>query len=129
MGLLVIAIDDHNRAVDLVKLVKRHFPHIRVLARARGRHQAVDLIRAGADHVERETFYSALMLGRSALQALGFRAYQARRSAELFRHYDELMLQEMVESPDDEKTRLNIARQNGRDLQDLMQTDMLSEVE
>ncbi|MAS24468.1 MAG: potassium transporter [Oceanospirillaceae bacterium] len=127
--LLVIAIDDHNRAVDLVKLVKRHFPHIRVLARARGRHQAVDLIRAGADHVERETFYSALMLGRSALQALGFRAYQARRSAELFRHYDELMLQEMVESPDDEKTRLNIARQNGRDLQDLMQTDMLSEVE
>ena len=69
------------------------------------------------------------MLGHSALQALGFRAYQARRSAELFRHYDELMLQEMVESPDDEKTRLNIARQNGRDLQDLMQTDMLSEVE
>ena len=127
--LLVISIDDHNRSMDLVRLVKRHFPHVRILARARGRHQAVELLRAGVDHVERESFHSALRLGREALRSLGFRAYQARRSAELFRHYDELMLQEMVEAPDDEKTRLNLARQNSRDLQDLMQTDMQAEVE
>ena len=34
-----------------------------------------------------------------------------------------------MEAPDDEKTRLNLARQNSRDLQDLMQTDMQAEVE
>ncbi len=127
--LIVIAIDEHSRALQIVSLVRRHYPQIRILARARARRQAAELLRAGADHVERETFHSALALGREALCALGYRAYLARRAAEIFRHRDELNVYELRDVLDDETAFFNRARQHAEDLEKLMQEDMQLDTE
>ena len=37
--LLVVAIDDAEKTVELVNTVQKHFPHLKVLARAGGRRQ------------------------------------------------------------------------------------------
>ena len=121
--LIVVAIDDHQRCLEIVELVRRHYPQIRILARARARRQAAELLRAGADHVERETFRSALALGREALRSLGYRAYQARRAAEIFRHRDELNVYELRDVLDDETAFFNRARQHAEDLEKIMQAD------
>lgn len=86
--LLVIAIDDRERAIELVEIARQNFPHLKVLARAWDRRDAYNLLAKGADHVERETFEGSISLGRAALRALGMRAHRAQRAAALFRAYD-----------------------------------------
>ena len=86
--ILVVAIDDRDQASQLVETAKAAFPNLKIMARAWDRRHAYDLLRNGADAVERETFESALRLGVRALQALGFRAHRAHRAGGLFRQHD-----------------------------------------
>ncbi|WP_281257553.1 cation:proton antiporter [Zobellella endophytica] len=93
--LLVVAIDDRERAVALVHLVKRHYPGLWVLARAFDRGHGYELRRAGADEVVSETYHSALELGGQALTAFGVHPLRARRMTWAFinnekEHEDEL---------------------------------------
>ena len=121
--LLVLAIDDHERMLKTIKQVKNHFPAIKILARAAGRREAAELIQAGAHYVERETFDSALSLGRTALHALGFRAYQAHRAAKLFKHHDEKSLYALSEVLEDDRKYLTLAKQHAADLEKVLQSD------
>lgn len=127
--LLVVAIDDHSRCRTIVELVRRHYPQLRIISRARGRREAAELLRAGADHVERETFNSALALGREALRSLGLRAYQAHRATELFRHHDELNVRELRDVLDDDTAFFNMARQHADDLTKVMRADAQVDVD
>jgi voltage-gated potassium channel Kch len=86
--LLVVAVDDRNKAKELVELAKQAFPHLQVIARAFDRRHAYELLDAGADAVERETYESALNFGRTALEALGLGARRALKAAVLFREHD-----------------------------------------
>ena len=86
--LLVITIDDRERALELVTLARTTFPNLTVVARAWDRQHAYALLERGASHVERETYEGSLALGRAALRALGHRAHRAQRVSALFRLYD-----------------------------------------
>ncbi|WP_297798481.1 monovalent cation:proton antiporter-2 (CPA2) family protein [uncultured Marinobacter sp.] len=77
--LLVVAIDDRERAVSLVHHVKHHFPGVWILARAFDRGHGYDLRDAGADEVVSETYHSALELGGQALTAFGVHPLRARQ--------------------------------------------------
>jgi CPA2 family monovalent cation:H+ antiporter-2 len=78
VDLFVVAIDDRNRVVDLVKYVKEHFPRLKVLVRAFDQVHLYELKQAGADYIVKETYHSALDLGCEALRQLGFDAELAR---------------------------------------------------
>ncbi|MEI9904701.1 MAG: NAD-binding protein [Asticcacaulis sp.] len=78
--MLVVAVDDADAAIDIVKLAKQHFPKLKVYARARNRRHAFDLNRAGVDYYHRETLDSALQLARDAVVALGRPARRCRRA-------------------------------------------------
>lgn len=82
--LLVVAIDDCNRAVNLVRHVKQLYPEVWVLARAFDRGHSYELREAGADDVVSETYYSALALGGDALTAMGVQPERARRMIQSF---------------------------------------------
>jgi voltage-gated potassium channel Kch len=68
---VVIAVDDREAATRIARLVREEFPFVQVLARAYDRGHAIELIRADAGEVFRETFESALALGRRSLILLG----------------------------------------------------------
>ncbi len=86
--LLLIAIDDQDRAVEIVEAARDAFPHLTILARAFDRRHAYDLLHKGADGIERETFEGSLKFGESALKALGFSHRRATKAASLFRKHD-----------------------------------------
>ena len=69
--MLVIAIDDREKAADIVELAKGAFPNLTVLARAFDRRHAYELLNRGADQVERETFEGGLALAMETLQGAG----------------------------------------------------------
>ena len=70
-ALLVIAIDERDLAVQLVRDIKRRQPGLRVLARAFDRRHFYALREAGADWAVIETYHSALALGTEALRSTG----------------------------------------------------------
>ncbi|MCO7244968.1 monovalent cation:proton antiporter-2 (CPA2) family protein [Halomonas sp. Mc5H-6] len=77
--LLVVAIDDRKRAVDMVKYVKHYYPHVWVLARAFDRGHGYQLREAGADDIVSETYHSALEMGGHALTAMGVHPMRAKQ--------------------------------------------------
>ncbi len=93
--LLVIALDDRERAVQMVKHVKHTYPQVWVLARAFDRGHGYQLRDAGADDVISETYHSALELGGHALTAMGVHPMRAKQMTWAFvqnedAHEDEL---------------------------------------
>jgi monovalent cation:proton antiporter-2 (CPA2) family protein len=121
--LLIIAIDDREKILNIVHLAHKHFPHLKLLVRAIDRRHAYELIREGVDVIQRETFSSSLEMGIEALKLLGFRAYKAQRAARTFREHDEQAVQEMAMFEGDEQGLLARSRQMTRDLEQLLQAD------
>ena len=77
--LLVLALDNPEKTLEVVHTVKKHFPNLTILARARSRSDAFDLLDAGVEHIFRELFDSSLNMGTAALKLLGVRSYRAHR--------------------------------------------------
>ncbi len=98
---LINAIDDPQANLQLTELVQTHFPQVRIIARARDVDHYIRLRQAGVAQPERETFEGALRVGRMALEELGIGSYEARERADLFRCYNQQMVDEMAEGDND----------------------------
>jgi monovalent cation:proton antiporter-2 (CPA2) family protein len=121
--LLVIAIDEREKAVQMVQAAKQFFPHLKTLARAYDRSHAYRLMEAGADVVTRETFGSALIMGEEALLLLGYdpaRAYRVMRS---FKSHDEEGLRKLYEVWGDDHAYGLRVRQNIEELERVLKDD------
>ncbi len=94
-SLLVVAIDNPEQATTLVEQAKRHFPRVKVLARAFDRGHFYRLRQAGADFITREYFEGALLLAREALVSLGEHPFTAEQRIRQFRQYEKSTLDEL----------------------------------
>ncbi|HET7543317.1 MAG TPA: glutathione-regulated potassium-efflux system protein KefC [Polyangiaceae bacterium] len=108
--LLVIALDDMAASIKLAELAEEHFPHLRIIARARNVAHYVKLRQLKIRHVERETFESALRVGRRTLEHLGVAPYEARERADRFRLHNVQNLEEQLSVFGDESRRLSLAK-------------------
>ncbi len=70
-GLILVCVDKAEPATRIVELVRHEFPLVPVMARAFDRGHALELTNKGVDFQIRETFESALVLGREATIRLG----------------------------------------------------------
>lgn len=121
--MFVIAIDNEDRALELVDLVHENFPHLHVLARAVNRQHAYELLRKGVTHVYRETFGSALDLSSDALLALGLDPERARRTVRIFREHDEASVREMAKWTGDDEGYASMALLHIANLEKALQSD------
>jgi voltage-gated potassium channel Kch len=122
--LIVLALENPEKVLEMVETVRKHFPHLKILARADDRFAAYDLIERDVEYVYRETFDTALHMGVDALRLLGFRAYHAQRAAQTFARYDEAALRELASMRDDDAVYFNRARQRIIDLEKYLQADL-----
>ena len=121
-ALLVIAIDDVDDSMQLARAATEAFPQLKILARARNVRHWLELREAGIEHVERETFESALRTARSALEAMGVRPYEGRRVADRFRRTTLQTLEAMLPDFRDEQ-KLVARAKSGRDELEKMLSD------
>jgi monovalent cation:proton antiporter-2 (CPA2) family protein len=121
--LLIIALDNREKILELAETAQKHFPHMAVIARARDRRHAYELMRRGVEYLSRETFGSALDTGREALKLLGFRAYQARRAAMRFAAHDEREMSELYKLWGDQQRYRVRARRGTEDLFEVLSGD------
>lgn len=121
--LLVIAIDDRDKAVQMVEAAKQFFPQIRTLARAYDRPHAYRLMEAGADVIVRETFGSALLMGEEALKQLGYDEARAYRVMRTFKRHDEEGLLKLFEVWGDDRAYGLRVRQSVEELEKVLRED------
>jgi glutathione-regulated potassium-efflux system ancillary protein KefC len=93
--LFILAIDDKDQATVIAETVQKHFPKLRILARARDRMHYFELRRMGIEGAFRELFGSSYDMGVDALRRLGFRAHTAHRLAERWRRHEQRELDEL----------------------------------
>lgn len=87
--LFIAAIDNPAVNLKLIETIRKHFPKVKILARARNRIDAYELLDQGVENFYRETLYTAIHMGVDALVQLGFRKYTATRQGQQFIRYDE----------------------------------------
>src|SRR5450830_81763 len=121
--LLLIAIDDAPASLKLVEAVQRAFPHLKIAARARNVTHLYDLMDRGVTVLERETFESALQMGRQVLRQLDFGAYRAHRAAMKFRAHNIETLRKLYPHYKDQQQLVSMAVQAREELEAMFASD------
>jgi len=121
--LLVVAIDQFEDSLKLVDLARTHFPHLKLVVRARNVRHWLELAARGIDTAERETFESALRSGRQALVQLGVPPYEARQIADTFRRQNLATLQAMRPHFKDQEQLVAVARSGLDELEENLRRD------
>lgn len=92
---LIITLDDPGATTQLARVAIKNFPNLRVIARARDMRHMFELRDLGVEIVERETFQSALALGRASLAAVSGDAERAQRATQRFAEHDNVVLSKL----------------------------------
>jgi glutathione-regulated potassium-efflux system ancillary protein KefC/glutathione-regulated potassium-efflux system protein KefB len=121
--LFVLAIDDVEASVRTAEVVRRHFPKLPILARARNRLHWFRLRDLGISAIYRETFPSSLEAAHRALLQLGLGVAAAEHAIALFRGHDEEQLAAQYAIHHDEKQLIQSARDAAQQLQELFEAD------
>ena len=116
----VLAIDDVEQSVECAKLVREHFPHLPIVARARNVQHWNQLRNLGVEMIERETLDSALLSGRSALELLGWQPHAARQRAMQFRRHSVELMEKMRPHQGDQKRLIAEAKEGRRQFEETM---------
>ncbi|MBM0107310.1 cation:proton antiporter [Steroidobacter sp. S1-65] len=122
--IFVLAMDDIDASVRTAELIKKHFPHLKVLARARNRQHALKLMDLGVRYFVRETYFSSLELARNTLEALGLSRADAEESIRRFDIHDRKLLAQQLLAGDDEQKLIQSAQQAARELEGLFEEDV-----
>ncbi|MEL6600355.1 MAG: cation:proton antiporter [Pseudomonadota bacterium] len=85
---LVVAVDDPERVIEIVQYARRERPDLHIIARARDRHTVYALYNAGATDIVREAFDSSVRAGKYALEALGMHRFEVEKAAHAFVRFD-----------------------------------------
>lgn len=117
--LIVVAIDDVESNLRVVDLVKEHFPHLKIICRARNVAHVFELVGRGVSDWERETFDSSLRLGRRVLESLDYHRHHAFGLAQKFWHFDHLLMEKLAKERTNEKHRISLAKQAREDIERL----------
>ena len=121
---LVIAIDDREKALEIVEAARRHFPQLRILARAFDRVHAYKLFNAGVEDVYREVFASSVDMGEQLLITLGLHPFEAHRAAMRFKAHDEKLVRRAAKHVGDTQRLIDLARQGSEEIERVLATDM-----
>lgn len=124
---IVIAADDHEANMQIVHLCQEHFPQLQILARARGRVEAHALLSAGVTLFSRETFSSALELGKKALVTTGMHPHRAYRAQQYFKRLDMQMLRDLMPQHQAGVTEISRVKEARRELDDIFEREMQNE--
>jgi len=124
--LFIAAIDNPTVNLNVVETIRKHFPNLKVLTRARNRIDAYELIDHGVENIYRETLYTAVHLGVDALTQLGHRKYSATRQGQRFIKYDEAAIKELAAKRHDKMAYLATVQEQIEMQEQILKNDLFT---
>jgi glutathione-regulated potassium-efflux system protein KefB len=128
-SVFVIATDDPEANLRTARLVRRQYPHLKIIARARNRQHVFRLMDIGVEDPVRETFYSSLVMTRHVLEALDMPPEVVEARIARFRKHDEQVLRSQYLVYDDDAALVQSTKDALSDLQHLFEADAVDERE
>ncbi len=119
----VLAIDDVEASVKTAELIRRHFPHLKIFARARNRQHAFRLMDLNVRYTIRETLVSSLEMSVQVLESLGLSKSKAQETVHQFRIHDEATMAKQLAVKDDETKFQATVRESAEQLLHLFESD------
>ncbi len=119
----MIAIDDMDKSIETVIMAKKHFSHLKIIARARNRLHALKLMEHDVEHIHRETYLTSLEVAKEILVMKGRNPELIDRKINLFREHDEKILQQQFHIRNDEKTFISYTNRATKELADILKAD------
>ena len=119
----MIAVDEREKISEIIATAKKHFPNLRIFARAFDRVHAYEILNAGVDDVYREVFSSSLDMGEQVLVALGQDPLEAHRAASAFKSFDEKVMREQARHAGDNEKIVDIVRNSRAELSRVLAGD------
>ncbi|MEJ2764566.1 glutathione-regulated potassium-efflux system protein KefB [Photobacterium sp. MCCC 1A19761] len=126
---IIICTDEPDEVMKVVLLCQQYFPQLKILARARSRVEAHQLLGHGVEHFSRETFAGALDLGRQALISLGMHPYKAQRAEAHFRKLDTTALRDLLPQHSEDVHLASRAKEARKELEEIFDREMRGERE
>jgi voltage-gated potassium channel Kch len=123
--LLLVAIDDADAAMRLVRRARRYFPDLPIVARAHSRTDAYEYAEMGVPSI-REVFGSALDATGRVLGALGYSESEAQSILQRFKEYDERQILQNAPHRHDVKALIALSEQGRRDIAELLAAEARS---
>jgi glutathione-regulated potassium-efflux system ancillary protein KefC/glutathione-regulated potassium-efflux system protein KefB len=120
----VLAIDDVEASIRTVELIRKHFPHLKIFARARNRQHAFRLMDLEVRYSIRETLGSSLEMSVQVLESLGSSKSRAVETVHQFRIHDEATMAKQQAVRDDESKFLATTRESAEQLLQLFEADV-----
>jgi len=118
---LVIAMSDKQKSLQIVDHVSREYPHIKIIARSVDKTHAYEYLKRGITDYDHDMFGSSLESGKKVLCQLGFNEYSAHRAALIFKRQDQLNEKELFNHYEsDEKKYILEARRLSDDLERML---------
>ena len=121
--LFVLAIDNPEDSVKCAALVRHHFPHVPMLARARNRTHAHRLMDLGITRFFRETWLTSLEMAQQALMQVGIAPSDAAMTIAKFRDHDLALLRRQHAVYQDESKLVQTTREASEELLSLFESD------
>jgi glutathione-regulated potassium-efflux system protein KefB len=121
--LFILTLDDVDRSVRTAEYVRREYPHVKILARARDRQHVYRLREVGVEAIWRETYLCALGIAEQSLKGMGIADDDAAQSIKVFREHDERLLRRQQAIYDDESLLIESARAAAQELEGLFDSD------
>ncbi|WP_289076776.1 monovalent cation:proton antiporter-2 (CPA2) family protein [uncultured Pseudoalteromonas sp.] len=121
--MLIVAIDDADKTLEIIKLAHKNYPQLKIVARAIDRRHAYQLLNLKVDAFNRETVDSAINLAVDALELLGNNKEDAQRAGKLFRDHDRAAVLQLAELWGDDASYGVAVRQRVEDLKQVLQQD------
>jgi CPA2 family monovalent cation:H+ antiporter-2 len=122
--ILIAAIDPPEINQELISVVQKNFPNLHIMARAKNRMDAYDLIDMGVNDIYRESLHTSVKLAVDVLSKLGQRSYTATRQGQKFMQYDDNAIREMAEHRHDMKQYVIKARETFKLQEELLAKDL-----
>jgi monovalent cation:proton antiporter-2 (CPA2) family protein len=119
----VLAIDDVEASVRTAELIRKHFPNLKIFARARNRQHAFRLMDLDVRYTIRETLVSSLEMSEKVLETLGLSKSAAVDTVRRFRVHDEATMAKQQAVKDDENKFLQTTRESAEQLLHLFESD------
>ncbi|MDB6060621.1 MAG: glutathione-regulated potassium-efflux system protein KefB [Verrucomicrobiaceae bacterium] len=120
--LFVLAMDDVETSIKTAILVRKHFPHVPIYARARNRFHSYKLMDLGVKMLVRETLLSSIDLGAGVLRELGLNDSEVERTVTAFRDFDSKLLLQQHAVYQDEALMIQSSKQAVDDLKTLFES-------
>jgi monovalent cation:proton antiporter-2 (CPA2) family protein len=124
---LVVCVDDVDASLRIAELVRKTYPHVTVLARARNRTHAMQLRELGVENPMRETFWSSLEMTKDLLGRFGDSAEQIEKTIATFVQHDLDLLARQQAIFRDEDKLVAVSKEARAQLDDILRADAEAE--